>query len=87
MELFDKTLKNISGEYKESAENAKKYIDNLAKPLGSLGKLEDIAIKLAGITGIINLAFHMIDAAEAMVKDMATFDDIMLDTDFLVDIR
>ena len=30
---------------------AKKRVDSLAKPLGSLGKLEDIALKLAGITG------------------------------------
>lgn len=29
-------------------------VNNLAKPLGSLGKLEDIAIQIAGITGEIN---------------------------------
>lgn len=32
---------------------AKKRVDSLAKPLGSLGKLEDISVKLAGITGKI----------------------------------
>lgn len=32
-------------------EAAKKRVDSLVKPLGSLGTLEDIAIKLAGITG------------------------------------
>lgn len=31
--------------------NAKKRVDSLAKPLGSLGTLEDIVVKLAGITG------------------------------------
>ncbi|WP_066895023.1 nicotinate-nucleotide--dimethylbenzimidazole phosphoribosyltransferase [Clostridium nigeriense] len=32
---------------------AKNRVDSLAKPLGSLGKLEDISVKLAGITGKI----------------------------------
>lgn len=32
-------------------EEAKLRVDSLAKPLGSLGKLEDIAVKIAGITG------------------------------------
>lgn len=34
-----------------AVEAAKKRVDSLVKPLGSLGTLEDIAIKLAGITG------------------------------------
>ncbi|MGL4847759.1 MAG: nicotinate-nucleotide--dimethylbenzimidazole phosphoribosyltransferase [Clostridium sp.] len=36
---------------KEIMQEAKRYIDNLAKPLGSLGELENIAIKLSSITG------------------------------------
>jgi nicotinate-nucleotide--dimethylbenzimidazole phosphoribosyltransferase len=32
-------------------EAAREYCDTLIKPLGSLGRLEDIAIRLAGITG------------------------------------
>lgn len=35
-------------------EAAKKRVDSLVKPLGSLGVLEEIAIKLAGITGKIH---------------------------------
>lgn len=34
-----------------AVEAAKRRVDSLAKPLGSLGTLEEIAIKLAGITG------------------------------------
>ncbi|WP_459834577.1 nicotinate-nucleotide--dimethylbenzimidazole phosphoribosyltransferase [Clostridium carnis] len=38
---------------KEAMEKAKVKVDSLAKPLGSLGRLEEIAIKLSGITGNI----------------------------------
>ncbi|MCR3922817.1 MAG: nicotinate-nucleotide--dimethylbenzimidazole phosphoribosyltransferase [Firmicutes bacterium] len=36
---------------KSKEEEAQKYLDSLTKPLGSLGVLEDIARKMAGITG------------------------------------
>ena len=39
-------------------QKAKLRVDSLAKPLGSLGKLEDIAVKLSGITGEINNSIH-----------------------------
>ncbi len=35
----------------EAMRKAKLRLDNLTKPIGSLGKLEDIAVRLAGITG------------------------------------
>ena len=44
---------NITGLNDKAMEMAKTRVDSLAKPLGSLGKLEDIAIKFAGITGKI----------------------------------
>lgn len=46
-----KELKLISPANNKAANSAKEKIDNLTKPIGSLGALEDIAIKLAGIHG------------------------------------
>ncbi len=51
MELLKQTLEKIEGLDKKTAEDAKHRIDNLIKPQRSLGKLEDIAIQLSGITG------------------------------------
>lgn len=51
MELLNKTLASITSSDKAAAEKAKQEIDGLAKPLGSLGKLEDIAIKIAAVKG------------------------------------
>lgn len=44
-------IKQISGLDEAAAERAKEHQSKLAKPPGSLGKLEDIAVQLAGITG------------------------------------
>lgn len=44
-------INNITDINKNSKNKAKNRVNSLIKPLGSLGKLEDIAIKLAGITG------------------------------------
>ncbi len=49
--LLDETLKEITHSDKEAVMKAKQHIDNLAKPIGSLGKLEEIGAKFAGITG------------------------------------
>lgn len=51
MELLKKTLQSISGKDEIAVIKARERVDSLAKPLGSLGKLEDIAIKIAGMTG------------------------------------
>ena len=48
---LDFIINGITELDKAAIDEAKKRVDFLAKPLGSLGKLEDIAIKLAGITG------------------------------------
>ena len=47
-------INNIKGAYTSSIEESQKRQDNLLKPKGSLGTLETISIKLAGITGKIN---------------------------------
>ncbi len=53
MELFQKTIDNIGSLNEEVMEKAQERLNNLLKPPGSLGKLEDIARQLAGISGNI----------------------------------
>ncbi len=50
--LFE-TLKSIGELHKEPMDTVQRRLDSLSKPLGSLGRLEDIVRKLAGITGEI----------------------------------
>ncbi len=56
--IYIKSLENIINNIEhidfKSYEKAQERLDSLAKPLGSLGKLEDIAKKIAGITGKVN---------------------------------
>ena len=54
MGLFDLTVNGIKTADKAAAEEALKRIDSLIKPIGSLGELENIAVKLSGITGKIH---------------------------------
>jgi len=54
MELLEKTLKNIKAADKEAVKSAWKRLDKLTKPIGSLGSLEEIAAKMAGITGKVH---------------------------------
>ncbi len=49
--MLNEVLKGIEGLDNDMIVKAKNRVDSLAKPLGSLGKLEDIAIRLSGITG------------------------------------
>lgn len=49
MNLMDKIIAGIKPLDEASMELARERVDFLAKPVGSLGKLEDIAIQLAGI--------------------------------------
>lgn len=50
MGLLDKTLENIKPLDENAMKRAWKKIDNLSKPIGSLGRLEEIAAQMAGIT-------------------------------------
>lgn len=49
--MLNKVISGIKPLNEESILKARERVDSLAKPLGSLGELEEIAIKLAGITG------------------------------------
>ncbi len=51
MELLKDTIKRIEPVDSEAMEKARERQDDLTKPRGSLGKLEEISIKLAGIQG------------------------------------
>lgn len=51
MSLLENTSKSIDSLDENSINGAKKRLDRLIKPVGSLGKIEDICIQLAGIYG------------------------------------
>lgn len=51
MKLLTKTIEAIEPVDKGAKEKAVNRLDNLVKPIGSLGELEEIVIKMAGITG------------------------------------
>jgi nicotinate-nucleotide--dimethylbenzimidazole phosphoribosyltransferase len=53
MGLIDTTLDQIRPLDAAAMQNAREQLNNKLKPPGSLGLLEDIAVKLAGITGVI----------------------------------
>lgn len=54
MNLVKETIDSIKPLYSECVVKAWERIDNLTKPIGSLGGLEEIAAKITGITGKIN---------------------------------
>lgn len=51
MNLLKETIETIEPTNKIAKEEAASRLDNLVKPIGSLGELEKIVIKMAGITG------------------------------------
>ena len=56
-------LKAIAPLSEEALKAARQHMDSLIKPLGSLGKLEDISIRIAGITGRV----HNVPAKRCMI--------------------
>lgn len=57
MKLLEKTIAGIKPAYENSMKEAAERLDKLAKPIGSLGKLESLATKLSGMTGKQNNSF------------------------------
>lgn len=53
MSLLESALQNIKPLNIDAMQKARERLDSLLKPPGSLGRLEEIAIKLAGITGAV----------------------------------
>ncbi|HWI48222.1 MAG TPA: nicotinate-nucleotide--dimethylbenzimidazole phosphoribosyltransferase, partial [Rummeliibacillus sp.] len=51
MNLLQQTIEKIERLDQDMMAKARQRVDSLIKPPKSLGKLEDIAIQLAGITG------------------------------------
>jgi len=50
MDTIERTIERIEPLDEEAMKKAKDRQDNLTKPIGSLGLLEDLSVKLAGIT-------------------------------------
>lgn len=74
MELLMKTIEKIGDTDKDVMLKSKERVDNLIKPLGSLGKLEEIVLKLAGITGEL---FPRVDnrAVIVMASDHGVYEE------------
>ena len=49
--LLQETIQKIGGLNEAAMHQAQERMDNLIKPPGSLGELERMAVKMAGITG------------------------------------
>ncbi|RKD23602.1 nicotinate-nucleotide-dimethylbenzimidazole phosphoribosyltransferase [Caminicella sporogenes DSM 14501] len=74
MILLKETIKRIGELDSKAMEKAKERVDNLIKPPGSLGRLEEIVIQLAGITGEI---YPKVDkkAVIVMAADHGVFEE------------
>jgi nicotinate-nucleotide--dimethylbenzimidazole phosphoribosyltransferase len=58
MSLLQETIKVVAPVNEDAMAQAQKHLDYLLKPQGSLGKLETIARRTAGITGNVKNRFH-----------------------------
>ena len=51
MNRYEQIIRSIQPADSQARQEAASYIDSLIKPMGSLGRLETLAIDIAGITG------------------------------------
>ena len=56
MNTLDSVIQRIRPLDREKMAQAAGYVDALAKPLGSLGRLEQLSIQLSGMSGMTDLA-------------------------------
>jgi len=74
MKLYKRTLKKIKSLNIEVTTKAKNILNEKMKPIGSLGKLEELAIQISGITGsldnTISKKLHLVASADnGIVKE------------------
>lgn len=74
MELLKNTLNSITSADKKAKEAAKLKWDSLVKPLGSLGTLEELGIKIAGMTGSVDNKMEK-RAVVVMSSDNGVFEE------------
>lgn len=74
MKLLKDTIQSIKSADIKSKVEAKEKWDGLVKPLGSLGTLEELAIKIAGMTGKLNNKLEK-KAIVVMASDNGVFEE------------
>jgi len=57
--MLSDTLKKIQPLNQEAMQKQSAYMDSLVKPIGSLGELETLSIRLSGITGLTDTALSL----------------------------
>ena len=73
MKELENIINNLKGADSNAVEKEQTRQDNLLKPKGSLGTLEKISIKLAGITGKINNVKTLETNEKFMIKQQRDF--------------
>lgn len=74
MRLLKETIGNITKTNEDVKEQTRKKWDNLLKPIGSLGALEEITIKISGMTGKVINKFDK-KAIAVMCSDNGVVDE------------
>ncbi|KAA9028465.1 nicotinate-nucleotide--dimethylbenzimidazole phosphoribosyltransferase [Niallia endozanthoxylica] len=74
MQLVQQTIEKIEGLDQKTAAEARERVDNLIKPAQSLGKLESLAVQLAGITRNLKPAFDQ-KAIIVMAGDHGVYEE------------
>ena len=71
---YKAAIREIRGADAEALAKAREYCDSLIKPFGALGLLEDIAVRLSGITGSVKNSFDK-RAIVVMAADNGVYEE------------